>query len=170
MASVLYCFPNRLLYKRKASAGKRPKTIFYPAGIFPKLLNSLSNRTGMKVHYNQPMSNYINFTSVINSKSNNTVYFPVTKEEDTDDSCFIPVLKTNGPAYIIHIEEIMPLTLLGKGLLQGWQIIALTLVLAAISGIFMWLMVNMCCCYVHLNYETKLCLNWTTLSVLNCSS
>ena len=63
-------------------------------------------------------------------------------KEATGDACFIPVLKTNGPAYIVHIEEIVPLTLLGKGLLQGWQIIALTMVLAAISGIFIWLLVS----------------------------
>ncbi|CAB4018326.1 Potassium voltage-gated channel subfamily F member 1, partial [Paramuricea clavata] len=86
------------------------------------------------------MSNYLNFTSVASAKTNNTVYFPMMKEEATGDACFIPVLKTNGPAYIVHIEEIVPLTLLGKGLLQGWQIIALTMVLAAISGIFIWLM------------------------------
>ena len=104
------------------------------------------------------MSNYINFTSVINSK-NDTIYFPVMKEGDTDDGCFIPVLKTNGPAYIIHIEEIVPLTLLGKGLLQGWQVIALTLVLAAISGIFIWLMVNtvllMYCTIVYLAHKAS---------------
>ena len=109
-------------------------------GIFPNLLNSLSNETGIKIRYNEPMSNFQNFTSVASTKTNNTVYFPMMKEGDTDDACFIPVLKTNGPAYIIHIEKIVPLQLLGKGLLQGWQVIALTLVLAAISGIFIWIM------------------------------
>ena len=88
------------------------------------------------------MTNYLNFTSEAISKKNNTIYFPVMKEGDTNDECFIPVLTSNGPAYIVHIEEIVPLTLLGKGLLQGWQVIALTLVLAAISGIFIWLMVS----------------------------
>ncbi len=99
------------------------------------------------------MTNYLNFTSMANNKNNNTVYFPVMKEHGTDDSCFISILKTNGPAYIIHIEEIVPLTLLGKGLLQAWQIIALTLVLAAISGIFIWLMVSMVLFSTMVNYD-----------------
>jgi hypothetical protein len=103
------------------------------------------------------MSSYINFTSVASTKTNNTVYFPMMKEA-TGDACFIPVLKTNGPAYIVHIEEIVPLTLLGKGLLQGWQIIALTMVLAAISGIFIWLMVSV---PLYFTYDR---------SDLNCSS
>lgn len=90
------------------------------------------------------MANFVNFTKMANMKKNDTIYFPVMKEETTKDSCFIPVLKSNGPAYIVHVEEIVPLTLLGRGLLQGWQVIALTIVLAAISGIFMWLMVGHC--------------------------
>ncbi|XP_028415896.1 uncharacterized protein LOC114539464 [Dendronephthya gigantea] len=123
-----------------SSREKNENGNFTYSGIFPTVLKHVTNQTGIRLKYNEPMKNFVNFTGMANNKRNNTIYFPVMAEEDDDKSCYIPVLSTNGPAYIIHIQEIVPLTLLGKGLLQGWQVIALTLVLAAISGVFMWLM------------------------------
>ena len=113
---------------------------YFLSGMFPELFKLLNNRTGIDVKYGEPLPNYQNFTNTMND-DNQTLFFPIMKEKD-DMDCFVPVMQTNGPAYFIRQEEIVPLTLLGRGLLQGWQVIALTIVLAAISGIFIWLMVS----------------------------
>ena len=113
---------------------------YFLSGMFPELFKLLKNRTGINVKYGEPLPNYQNFTNTMND-DNQTLFFPIMKEKD-DMDCFVPVMQTNGPAYFIRQEEIVPLTLLGRGLLQGWQVIALTIVLAAISGIFIWLMVS----------------------------
>lgn len=107
------------------------------------ILERLANDTDMKVRYNRPMSTYGNFTNALTHRNlNNTIFFPVMTDKKEENKCFIPVLHTKGPVYIVHLEKIKPLQLLGKGLLHGWQVIALTVVLAAISGVFMWLMVS----------------------------
>ncbi|XP_046854830.1 uncharacterized protein LOC124447877 isoform X2 [Xenia sp. Carnegie-2017] len=111
------------------------------SGIFPMILERLANDTDMKVRYNRPMSTYGNFTNALTHRNlNKTIFFPVMTDKKEENKCFIPVLHTKGPVYIVHLEKIKPLELLGKGLLHGWQVIALTVVLAAISGVFMWLM------------------------------
>ena len=110
------------------------------------------NRTGIKIKYGEPFPNYSNFSKTVGN--NDTLFFPIMKQEDDEEECFIPVMKTFGPAYLIRIEKIVPLALLGKGLLQGWQVIALTIVLAAISGIFIWLMVSMFKIFLQLIYKS----------------
>lgn len=108
-------------------------------GLFPKLFKALENQTGIKIKYGEQYSTYSNLSKSV-GEDNQTLFFPVIRKEEYSDACYITVVETHGPAYFIHIEEIIPLRLLGKGLLQGWQVIALTIVLAAISGIFIWIM------------------------------
>ena len=104
-------------------------------------MSILKNRTGIEINYDISYSSYSNFTKTVAKDKNTTITFPVMESKDHNDDCYVHIVNTNGPAYFIHIKEIVPLTLLGKGLLQGWQVIALTVVLAAISGVFIWLVV-----------------------------
>ena len=110
-------------------------------GIFPKVLEVLGNKTGLKIKYGKSFSSYTTLKSKAVQNKNQSIWFPVMEEKGNHEECFVPIMDTNGPAYFNHVEEIVPLTLLGKGLLQGWQVIALTVVLAGISGVVIWLMV-----------------------------
>ena len=79
---------------------------------------------------------------ILESRATNEMYFPAMRTEDSHDPCFFKVFETSGPTFLVKKTEVKPAVMLMNGLVKGWQIIALTLILAALSGIVIWSFVS----------------------------
>ena len=79
-----------------------------------------------------------------NKSGNTTLIMPVMIKAsgEVDDPCTIKLHQSKGPAYIVKRNVLKPLTQLGRSFINGGQIIGLTLILTAISGVIMWILVS----------------------------
>ena len=82
------------------------------------------------------------------SNANKTLLFvPVAiQNNDSKDPCVISVYFTKGAAYIARRNVKHPLAQLGNSFINGGQIIAMTLILSIISGVFIWVLVSLTVC------------------------
>ena len=79
-----------------------------------------------------------------NKSGNTTLIMPVMIKASggVDDPCTIKLHHSKGLAYIVKRNVLKPLTQLGRSFINGGQIIGLTLILTAISGVIMWILVS----------------------------
>ncbi|XP_074639790.1 uncharacterized protein LOC141897994 isoform X2 [Acropora palmata] len=123
-----------------------------PKGLFCEFLRRMIKRAD-KIFYkfNQNPGNKIqdfkcrltNRQQVESNKSGNTtLIMPVMIKAsgEVDDPCTIKLHHSKGPAYIVKRNVLKPLTQLGRSFINGGQIIGLTLILTAISGVIMWIL------------------------------
>ncbi|XP_068672285.1 uncharacterized protein [Montipora foliosa] len=127
------------------STAEKPKGLFYE---FLQMMIKPSDKIFYKTN-NNPQNKIQNFKCKLanqqlqsNKTGNTTLIMPVMiKARGTiDDPCMIRLHHSKGPAYIVQRNVLKPLTQLGHSFINGGQIIGLTLILTAISGVIMWIL------------------------------
>ena len=142
LVNNIYLFATGLFYEFLQMMIKPSDKIFYKTNNNPQ--NKIQNFK-CKLANQQLQSN---------KTGNTTLIMPVMiKARGTvdDQACIIRLHHSKGPAYIVQRNVLKPLTQLGRSFINGGQIIGLTLILTAISGVIMWILVSNPLFIVHSN-------------------